>query len=408
MPDLSCRLCGGWRLEVFLSLGQLPLADAFVSAEDLGGSEARYPLDVAFCLDCALVQILEEVPPQELFVDNYLYFSSYTDGLLAHSREHAERLVEERGLGPDSLVVEVGSNDGYLLRSFGGAGVPVLGIDPAPDQADEAERVGVPTVREFFGEEVARELRLQGRQADVIVANNVMAHTPDLNGFAAGLARLLKHDGVATIENPSVQDLIERCAFDTIYHEHFSYFSSTSVARLMERYSLTLNRVEEFPSLHGGTRRWWVSRDDTIEPSARDALAREREAGVDRPDFYRAFGSRVSAVREQLMGVLGDLRREGKRVAAYGAAAKGSTMLNACGIGTDLVEYVVDRNPHKIGRFMPGTHQPIRPVETLLEDRPDAVLLLVWNIADEVLAQQEAYRASGGRFVVPVPEPRIV
>ena len=408
MPDLSCRLCGGWRLEVFLSLGQLPLADAFVSAEDLGEPEPRYPLDVAFCLDCALVQILEEVPPQELFVDNYLYFSSYTDGLLAHSREHAERLVEERGLGPDSLVVEVGSNDGYLLRSVAGAGVPVLGIDPAPDQADEAERVGVPTVREFFGEEVARELRLQGRQADVIVANNVMAHTPDLNGFAAGLARLLKHDGVATIENPSVQDLIERCAFDTIYHEHFSYLSSTSVAALMGRYSLTLNRVEEFPSLHGGTRRWWVSRDDTVEPSARDALAREREAGVDRPDFYRAFGSRVSVLREQLMGVLGDLRRDGKRVAAYGAAAKGTTMLNACGIGTDLVEYVVDRNPHKIGRLMPGTHQPIRPVETLLEDRPDAVLLLVWNIADEVLAQQEAYRAAGGRFVVPVPEPRIV
>jgi SAM-dependent methyltransferase len=408
VPDLSCRLCGGWRLEVFLSLGQLPLADAFVSAEDLGEPEPRYPLDVAFCLDCALVQILEEVPPQELFVDNYLYFSSYTDGLLAHSREHAERLVEERGLGPDSLVVEVGSNDGYLLRSVAAAGVPVLGIDPAPDQADEAERVGVPTVREFFGEEVARELRLQGRQADVIVANNVMAHTPDLNGFAAGLARLLKHDGVATIENPSVQDLIERCAFDTIYHEHFSYLSSTSVAALMGRYSLTLNRVEEFPSLHGGTRRWWVSRDDTVEPSARDALAREREAGVDRPDFYRAFGSRVSVLREQLMGVLGDLRRDGKRVAAYGAAAKGTTMLNACGIGTDLVEYVVDRNPHKIGRLMPGTHQPIRPVETLLEDRPDAVLLLVWNIADEVLAQQEAYRAAGGRFVVPVPEPRIV
>jgi SAM-dependent methyltransferase len=408
VPDLSCRLCGGWRLEVFLSLGQLPLADAFVSAEDLGRPEARYPLDVAFCVDCALVQILEEVPPQELFVDNYLYFSSYTDGLIAHSRKHAERLVEERGLGPNSLVVEVGSNDGYLLRSVAALGVPVLGIDPAPDQAEEAERVGVPTVREFFGEEVARGLRLQGRQADVIVANNVMAHTPDLNGFAAGLARLLKHDGVATIENPSVQDLIERCAFDTIYHEHFSYFSSTSVAALMERYSLTLNRVEEFPSLHGGTRRWWVSRDDTVEPSARDALAREREAGVDRPDFYRAFGTRVSAVREQLMGVLGDLRRDGKRVAAYGAAAKGSTMLNACGIGTDLVEYVVDRNPHKIGRFMPGTHQPIRPVETLLEDRPDAVLLLVWNIADEVLAQQEAYRASGGRFVVPVPELRIV
>jgi SAM-dependent methyltransferase len=408
VPDLSCRLCGGWRLDVFLSLGDLPLADALVTEDDLAQPEPRYPLDVAFCPDCALVQILEEVPPEQLFVDNYLYFSSYSDALLAHSREHAERLVEERGLGPDSLVVEVGSNDGYLLQHVAEAGVPVLGVDPAPDQAEAAERAGVPTVREFFNEELARRLRLDGHQADVIVANNVMAHTPDLNGFAAGLARLLRHGGVATIENPSVEDLIARCEFDTIYHEHFSYFSSTSVAALMARYSLTLNRVEEFPSLHGGTRRWWVSRDDTVEASARDALAHEREAGVDRPDFYRAFGSRVSALREQLMTMLGELRRDGSRIAAYGAAAKGATLLNACGIGTDLVEYVVDRNPHKVGRFMPGTHQPIRPVETLLDEQPDAVLLLAWNFEDEVLEQQAAYRAVGGRFVVPVPEPRLV
>jgi SAM-dependent methyltransferase len=408
VPDLSCRLCGGWRLEVFLSLGDLPLADALVAAEDLDRPEPRYPLDVAFCPDCALVQILEEVPPEQLFVDNYHYFSSYSDALLAHSRAHAERLVEERGLGPNSLVVEVGSNDGYLLRYVADAGVPVLGIDPAPDQAGEAERMGVPTVPEFFNEELARRLRDEGRQADVVVANNVMAHTPDLNGFAAGLARLLKHGGVATIENPSVEDLIAHCEFDTIYHEHFSYFSSTSVAALMERYSLTLNRVEEFPSLHGGTRRWWVSRDDTVEESARHALEHEREVGVDRADFYRAFGGRVSMLREQLTGLLGDLRRDGARIAAYGAAAKGATLLNACDIGTDLVEYVVDRNPHKVGRFMPGTHQPIRPVETLVEERPDAVLLLAWNFEQEVLAQQEAYRAAGGRFVVPVPEPRLV
>ena len=393
---------------MFLSLGDLPLADALVREEDLEQPEPRYPLDVAFCLDCALVQILEEVPPERLFVDNYLYFSSYSDALLAHSRAHAERLVAERGLGADSLVVEVGSNDGYLLRYVADAGVPVLGIDPAPDQADEAERMGIPTVREFFGEDLAGRLRLDGREADAIVANNVMAHTPDLNGFAGGLARLLAAGGVATIENPSVEDLVERCEFDTIYHEHFSYFSSTSVAALMGRYGLTLNRVEEFPELHGGTRRWWVSRDDTVEASARDALAHEREVGVDRPDFYRRFGGRVSTLREQLLGLLGELRRGGARIAAYGAAAKGATLLNACGIGTDLVEYVVDRNPHKVGRFMPGTHQPIRPVQTLLEEQPEAVLLLAWNFADEVLAQQAAYRSVGGRFVVPVPEPRLV
>ncbi len=408
MPDLSCRLCGGWRLEVFLSLGDLPLADALVAEADSERPEPRYPLDVAFCLDCALVQILEEVPPEQLFVDNYHYFSSYSDAVHAHSRAHAERLVDERELDAESLVVEIGSNDGYLLRHVAAAGVPVLGIDPAPEQADEAQRAGVPTVREFFNEELARRLRLEGHQADVIVANNVMAHTPDLNGFAAGLARLLRHGGVATIENPSVEDMIQRCEFDTVYHEHFSYFSSTSVAALMGRYSLTLNRVEEFPSLHGGTRRWWVSRDDTVEASAREALAHEREAGVDRPDFYRAFGSRVSMLREQLMSLLGELRRDGARIAAYGAAAKGATLLNACGIGTDLVEYVVDRNPHKVGRLMPGTHQPIRPVQTLLEDQPEAVLLLAWNFEDEVLEQQAAYRAVGGKFVVPVPEPRLV
>jgi SAM-dependent methyltransferase len=405
---MRCRLCGGRRLEVFLSLGNLPLADALVREEDLDRREPRYPLDLAFCPDCALVQILEEVSPERLFVDNYLYFSSYSEALLAHSRKHAERLVAERGLGPESLVVEVGSNDGYLLQHVAAAGVPVLGIDPAPDQADAADAVGVPTVREFFGEDLARRLRLDGRHADVVVANNVMAHTPDLNGFAAGLARLLADGGVATIENPSVEDLVTRCEFDTVYHEHFSYFSSTSVAELMGRHELTLNRVDEFPELHGGTRRWWVSRDETVEPSAREALAHEREVGLDRPDFYRRFGGKVSALREELVSLLIELRRDGARIAAYGAAAKGATLLNACEIGTDLVEFVVDRNPHKVGRFMPGTHQPIRPVQALLDEQPDAVLLLAWNFEEEVLAQQESYRAVGGRFVVPVPEPRLV
>jgi SAM-dependent methyltransferase len=408
VPDLPCRLCGGRRLEVFLSLGQLPLADALVREEDLDRPEPRYPLELAFCLDCALVQILEEVPPERLFVDNYLYFSSYSEAVLVHARRHAERLIAERALGPESLVVEVGSNDGYLLQHVAAAGVPVLGIDPAPDQAEAAETAGVPTVPEFFDEELARRLRLDGRQANVIVANNVMAHTPDLNGFAAGLARLLAEGGVATIENPSVEDLIARCEFDTVYHEHFSYFSSTSVAELMRRYGLTLNRVEEFPELHGGTRRWWVSRDDTVEPSARAALAHEQEVGVDRPDFYRRFGGQVSALREQLVGMLKELRGGGARIAAYGAAAKGATLLNACEIGTDLVEFVVDRNPHKVGRYMPGTHQPIRPVEALVEEQPNVVLLLAWNFEEEVLAQQASYRAVGGRFIVPVPEPRLV
>jgi SAM-dependent methyltransferase len=400
----SCRSCGGGRLEVFLSLGDLPLADALL--RDPTEPEGRFPLDTAFCPDCALVQILEEVPPQRLFVDNYLYFSSFSDALLEHARVHAAGLVD--GLGPESLVVEVGSNDGYLLRHVAAAGVPVLGIDPAPDQADAAAAAGVPTLREFFGLDLARRLRAEGRRADVIVANNVMAHTPDLNGFVAGLAELLADDGVATIENPSVEELVERCEFDTIYHEHFSYLSSTSVAALMARHGLTLYRVEAFPDLHGGTRRWWVSRSRPVEESARGALAHEAEAGVGSPAFYRSFAGRVEAVRRELIDVVGGLRAEGARVVAYGAAAKGATLLNSCGLGTDLIEFVVDRNPHKQGRFMPGTHQPIRPPEALAEEQPDAVLLLAWNFAGEVMAQQQAYRDAGGRFLVPIPQPALV
>jgi SAM-dependent methyltransferase len=395
--------CGGRHLEVFLSLGELPLADALLREEDLDRPEPRYPLDVAFCPDCALVQVVEEVPPQQLFVDNYLYFSSYSDVLLEHAREHAERLVTERRLGPDNLVVEVGSNDGYFLRHVAAAGIRVLGIDPAPDQADAAEAAGIPTVREFFGEALARTLP----RADVVVANNVMAHTPDLNGFVAGLATLLADGGVATIENPSVEDLVIACEFDTVYHEHFSYFSTTSVATLIRRHGLSLNRVERFPELHGGTRRWWVSPVAAVEDSVGEELAREATAGVDRAEHYRLFGERVDRLRAGLLQLLRGLRADGARIAAYGAAAKGATLLNACQIGADLVEFVVDRNPHKQGRFMPGTHQPIRAPEALVEERPDYVLLLAWNFEREILAQQDRYRRGGGRFVVPVPEPRI-
>ena len=404
----GCRSCGSGGLQVFLSLGDLPLPDALLRESDLGGPEPRFPLDVAFCPACSLVQITEEVPPEQLFVDNYLYFSSFSEGLLRHSREYARRMLDEGKLVSDSLVVEIASNDGYLLRNFAEAGVPVLGIDPAPDQADAAEAAGVPTLREFFGVELAHRLVADGRRADLIVANNVMAHTPTLNSFVEGLTLLLADDGLLTIENTYVKDLVDHCEFDTIYHEHFSYFSCTAVDALMRRHGLVLTDVEHFPTLQGGTLRWHVTRRGPIRAAAEELLRVEREEGLTDFGYYREFGRRVDEIRSSLLELLRDLRAEGNTIAAYGAAAKGSTLVNYVGIGTDLVDFVVDRNVHKHGLYMPGTHLPIRDTAALLEEQPDYVLLLAWNYRDEVLAQQAEYVRRGGRFIVPVPRLEIV
>jgi SAM-dependent methyltransferase len=403
-----CRSCGGDRLETFLELGQMPLPDALLAAGELDGPEPRFPLDVAFCPDCSLVQILEEVPPEQLFVDNYLYFSSFSDDLMRHSRDHAVRLIAERGLGPQSLVVEIASNDGYLLRNFVEQGVPVLGIDPAPTQAVAAEQVGVPTLTEFFDADLARRLRAEGKRADVIIANNVMAHTPTLNSFVEGLSILLADDGVATIENTYVKDLIDHCEFDTVYHEHFCYFSCSAVDALMRRHGLFLNAVEHFPTLQGGTLRWHVGAREDVQASARAFLDAERKQGLTGFDYYREFGARVEAIKDELLALLRSLKTEGKSIAAYGAAAKGSTLLNYFGIDGDLVDFVADRNVHKHGLFMPGVHIPIHGPERLLEEVPDYVLLLAWNYKAEVMRQQQDYRLRGGKFIVPIPSPVIL
>ena len=407
-PVAGCRSCGNGDLRVFLSLGEMPLPDALLDPAKMPEREPRYPLEVAFCPGCSLVQITEDVEPEELFVDNYLYFSSFSDGLLRHSREHALRLISERGLNDQSLVVELASNDGYLLRNFVERGVPVLGIDPAPTQAEAAEAAGVPTLREFFGAELARRLVAEGRRADVIIANNVMAHTPELNSFVEGISLLLANDGVATIENTYVRDLIDHCEFDTIYHEHFCYFSCTAVDRLMRRHGLTLNRVDHFPALQGGTLRWWVSRSDRVEKSAREFLEAEAREGLTDIGYYEQFGARVDAIRKALVDLLRAHKSAGGRIAAYGAAAKGSTLVNFADIGPELVDFVVDRNVHKHGLVMPGTHIPIRAPEALLAEQPDYVLLLAWNYRDEVMEQQAEYRSRGGRFIVPVPRPEIL
>ena len=402
-----CRSCGSDGLEIFLDLGELPLPDALVSADELEAPEARYPLDVAFCPDCSLVQIRQEVPPEQLFVHNNLYFSSFSQGLLAHCREHALNLIETRGLGPDSLVVEVASNDGYLLKNFVDHGVPALGIDPGPPQAAAAMAAGVPTLQEFFDAELASRLRAEGQRADVIIANNVMAHTPTLNSFVEGLSILLADDGIATIENTYVKDLIDHCEFDTIYHEHFSYFSCTAVDALMRRHGLKLLAVDHFPKLQGGSLRWTVGRGE-VQESARAFLAAEREQGLTGFDYYREFGRRVEGIRRDLRALLGRLRDEGATVVGYGAAAKGSTLLNFTGVDGELLDYVVDRNTHKHGLHMPGVHVPIHAPERLLEDQPDYVLLVAWNYKDEVVRQQASYLERGGRFILPIPAVEIL
>lgn len=409
MTDAArCRSCGAPGLQQFLSLGKNPLPDALVPPDRLDADEPHFPLDVAFCRECTLVQILEEVPPEQLFVDNYLYFSSFSDQLLRHSREHVLNLVGTRGLDASSLVVELASNDGYLLRNLVESGVRVLGVDPAPDQARAAEAVGVPTLTEFFGTELAHRIRAEHGPADVIIANNVMAHVPALNDFVAGMAVLLADDGLITVENPYVRDLVDHCEFDTIYHEHFCYYSCSAVDALVRRHGLFLNHVEYFPDLHGGTLRWHIGKREDVSEVAAGYLRAERTSGLTDFAYYRDFGGRVEQVRRQLRALLERLKGEGARIAAYGAAAKGSTLVNFCGLDSALVEFVVDRNTHKHGLHMPGVHLPIRDTSALLTERPDYVLLLAWNFATEIRAQQQEYTRGGGRFIVPIPTPEIL
>ena len=403
-----CRSCGAPGPRPFLDLGATPVANALLDPSDLDRPEPRFPLAVGMCESCSLVQLTHVLPADVIFGSSYPYFSSYSDHLVGHAREHIERLVSDRGLRPDSLVVEVASNDGYLLQHAVRAGIPVLGIEPTPGPAAAARERGIPTIEAFFGEDLAATLRAEGRRADVIVANNVMAHVPDLNGFVAGFRTLIADDGLITIENPWVRDLVEHSEFDTIYHEHVCYLSCASVGALMDRHDLHLNDVEYFPDLHGGTLRWYVS--PVAEPTARleGYLAEERARGMTSFGFYADFGSRVRETVEALVAQLASLKRAGKSIAAYGAAAKGATLLNVAGIDHTTIDFVVDLNDHKQGKLMPGARLPILAPSALLERRPDYVLILAWNFEAEILAQQQAYRDLGGRFIIPIPSPRIV
>lgn len=408
MTPTRCRGCGAGELEVVLDLGRMPLANRLLTADDLDRPEPLYPLAMAFCPRCLLVQITDTVPPDELFRE-YAYFSSVSDAMVEHARDIVDRLIDRLGLGSQHRVVELASNDGYLLQHYVARGVPVLGIDPARNIAEVATERGIPTRAEFFGVEVAREMRAAAELADVVHANNVLAHVPDIHGFIEGIATILKPTGVAVIETPYVRDLVERLAFDTIYHEHVFYYSVAALRRLFEPHQLELVDVERTP-IHGGSLRLSVMRAGaaTPAPSVAQLLAEESALGMTRLGWFQDFGSRVERLGDELRGLLASLKAEGRSVAAYGAAAKGAILLNAFRIGRDTIDFVADRSPHKVGLFMPGVRIPILPASELLEARPDACLLLTWNFADEILAQQSEYRRRGGQFILPVPEPRVV
>jgi SAM-dependent methyltransferase len=404
----ACRSCGSRALETVLDLGEQPLANALRAPDDVGSDERRYPLAVALCPDCSLLQLTHAVAPELLF-SNYPYFSSFSSTMVEHARTLVLGLVDELALGPDGLALEIASNDGYLLRHYRAAGVPVLGIEPAANIAAEAVGNGIPTLCEFFSAELGRRLRDAGTRAQVVHAHNVMAHVPDLNGFVEGVASVLAENGRAVIETPYVKDLVDRCEFDTIYHEHVFYYSLTAVDTLFGRHGLAVERVERV-AVHGGSLRIRATHADAAVPdgSVQSLLDEEQGWHVADPAAYADFAARVSRLGDELRLLLRRLKREGASIAAYGAAAKGSTLLNTFEIGAEVLDFVVDRSPHKQGRYMPGTSLPIYAPEALLQRRPDYVLLLPWNLEAEILEQQREYRGRGGRFIIPVPEPRVV
>lgn len=405
-PSLACRSCEATGLQPILDLGSTPLANALLTSDQLNQPEETFPLKLVFCPQCSLVQITESVSPEKLFRE-YFYASSFSETMLQHAKALAGGITTDRHLDQRSMVVEVASNDGYLLQYYKQLNVPVLGIEPAENIARLARARGVETVSEFFDSALADKLATEGRRADVIHAHNVLAHVPDLNGFVRGFRSLLKPRGVAVIEVPYVKDMIDKSEFDTIYHEHLCYFSLTALNQLFVRHGMTIRDVERL-ALHGGTLRVYAEPGDGAGgESVTELLAEEKGWVLDR-DFYQGFEHKVETLRRNLVELLRSLKAGNHRIAVYGASAKGSTMLNYFGIGRDLLDFVVDRSTVKQGRYTPGTRLPVVAPENLLAEMPDYVLLLTWNFADEILKQQAEYRARGGRFIIPIPEVKVV
>jgi hypothetical protein len=406
----ACRFCATPLVHTFVDLGASPLCQRHVTPERFNQAESFYPLHVYVCDKCLLVQLPQYVAREEIFDNEYAYFSSFSDTWLAHAKQYALDMTRRWNLGPASRVIEVASNDGYLLQNFVQQGIPALGIEPTANTAAAAVKKGVPTLVKFFGTETAKQVLAENGPADLLLGNNVLAHVPDINDFVAGLATLLGPRGVVTMEFPQLLHLIDRNYFDTIYHEHFSYLSFTTVEEIFAHHGLVLFDVDDLPT-HGGSIRIYArhaaDHGKEVSPSVPAMRKREEQAGHFRMDYYRAFGERVKESKRKLLEFLIDAKRRGKSVAGYGAPGKGNTLLNYCGIRTDFVDYTVDRSPHKQGNFLPGTRIPIHHPDKIAETKPDYLLILPWNLREEVMRQMSHVREWGGRFVVPIPEVQV-
>lgn len=409
MAIKTCRFCEAALKHTFLDLGASPFANSYLKEEQLNRMEPFYPLHVYVCAKCLLVQLEQFSTPHDIFSD-YAYFSSFSDSWLVHAKAYVDMIAERFALDKNSKVVEIASNDGYLLQNFVARGIPVLGVEPAANVAEVAKKKGINTRVAFFGEKTALDLTAEGWDADLIIGNNVLAHVPDLNDFVKGLKALLKPTGLITMEFPHLLRLMEQNQFDTIYHEHFSYFSFLAVEQVFARHGMKLFDVEEIPT-HGGSLRIYACHDqDASKPigeRARELKLREETIGFGRLNHYRSFGPQVEETKHKLLSFLISAKQEGKRIVGYGAPAKGNTLLNYCGVRTDLIDYTVDRSPHKQGYFLPGVHIPIYAPDRIRQTRPDYLLILPWNIREEVMQQMHFIREWGGKFVVPIPEVRV-
>ena len=403
---LACRFCGSLLEHTFVDLGVSPLANSYLTEEQLNKMEPFYPLKAYVCGSCFLVQLPAYESPERIFGE-YAYFSSYSDSWLAHARDYTEMMLDRYPVGTKDLVIEIASNDGYLLRYFQARGINVLGIEPAKNVAEAARKAEIPTLVEFFGADLANRLVNEGKKADLLIGNNVLAHVPGLNDFVSGMKTVLAPSGIITMEFPHLMRLIDENQFDTIYHEHFSYFSLITVEKVFASHGLVLFDVKELPT-HGGSLRIFArNAEDASRPvNARvmELMAREHAYGLKDLDYYRTSGSRVKEKKRDILEFLIRLKREGKSIAGYGAPAKGNTLLNYCGIRTDFIEYTVDRNPHKQGCFLPGSQIPILSPEKVRETCPDYLLILPWNLKDEIMGQMDHIREWGGRFAVLIPE----